>query len=59
MIDQAKRQRFLLPEDQEAEVYWADKEFKKFAVAIVAGAAKRPTFYDVISVQTKTAEQAI
>jgi hypothetical protein len=53
------RQRFLLPEDQEAEAYWAGKEFKKFAVTVVAGPSKRPTFRDVIYVQTRTAERAI
>lgn len=59
VIDAANRQRLLLPEDQEAEAYWADKEFKKFAVTVTAGPAKRPTFRDVIYVQTKTADRAI
>jgi len=52
-------QRPLLPEDQEAEAYWANREFKKFAITVTAGPAKRPTHHEVIFVQTRTPERAI
>jgi hypothetical protein len=58
-MDQRNRQRFLLPEDQEAEAYWDVREFKKFAVAVAAGPTKRPTYQDVIYVRTKTADRAV
>ena len=53
------RQRPLLPDDQEAEAYWTDKEFKKYAVTISAGPPKRRTYQDVIVVQTLPPERAI
>ncbi|MCC7684836.1 hypothetical protein [Janthinobacterium sp. FW305-128] len=59
MIEQKNRQRFLLPEDQEAETYWEGKEFKKYAVVVSTGPVKRPTFQDVIYVQTKNPDRAI
>lgn len=52
-------QRGLLLDDQEAEAYWAGKEYKKYSVTVAAGPHKRPSFQDVIYVQTRTADRAI
>ncbi len=44
---------------QDAAEYWKDKEFKKFAVDVVAGKAARPTFAHTYYVQARTADRAI
>jgi hypothetical protein len=43
----------------DAEAYWRDKEWKKWAVEVAAGPARRPTFARTLYVGARTQERAI
>ncbi len=51
--------RFLFQDDIDAHNYWKDKEFKKWAVEVRAGPAKKPTFARTYYAHARTAERAI
>lgn len=54
--------RFLLPDEADAadaRAYWADKEFKKWAVDVAAGPEKRPTYCQTFYARARTADAAI
>ena len=55
-MDQA---HFLFPDEADARAYWADKEFKAWAVDVTAGPAKRPTYRQTFYARARTAEAAI
>ncbi|WP_025139667.1 hypothetical protein [Achromobacter sp. DH1f] len=42
-----------------AERFWADKEFKKYAVDVVAGPERRPTYSRTFYAHTRNADRAI
>ena len=42
-----------------ARRYWADKEWKKWAVDVVAGSERKPTFGRTVYARARTAEAAI
>jgi hypothetical protein len=54
-----KQERFLFQDEADAVAYWADKESKKWAVDVVAGPAKRPTYNRTYYAQSRTAEGAV
>lgn len=51
--------RFLFSDEADAQAYWADKEFKTWAVDVTAGPAKRPTYRQTFYARARTAEAAI
>jgi hypothetical protein len=54
--------QLILPSEQDqmdATAYWRDKEWKKWAVAVIAGPAKRPTYRTTYYACARTAERAI
>lgn len=56
----SQQQRFIFSQDEaDAIAYWADKEFKKWAVDVTAGPIKRPTYNRTFYAHTRTAEPAI
>ncbi len=44
---------------KDAQVYWRDKEWKKWAVDVVAGPARRLTFAATVYVGARTRERAL
>lgn len=46
-------------DEADAAAYWEDKEWKKWAVEVQAGPARRPTFKRTIYVGARTCERAI
>lgn len=54
-----RQARFLFQDEADAEAYWRDKEWKKWAVDVIAGPAKRPTFRTTHYARARTAESAI
>ncbi|KAA0073159.1 hypothetical protein CIW54_27980 (plasmid) [Paraburkholderia sp. T12-10] len=56
----SQQQRFIFSQDEaDAIAYWADKEFKKWAVDATAGPIKRPTYNRTFYAHARTAERAI
>lgn len=51
--------RLLFGDEADAVAYWKGKEFKKWAVDVAAGPAKRPTFRQTVYVRARTAESAV
>lgn len=51
--------RILFGDELDARNYWADKEYKKFAVTVTAGPEKKPTFNQVHYAGASTSEGAI
>ena len=51
--------RFLFTDEADAAAYWEGKEFKKYAVDVRAGPARRPTTKRTLYVRARTAEAAI
>ncbi|MDM0015844.1 hypothetical protein QTH87_25620 [Variovorax sp. J22P168] len=51
--------RLILPDESDAIAYWAGREWKKWAVHIVAGPTRRPTYKKTAYVRARTRESAI
>lgn len=51
--------RFLFTDEADAVAYWEGKEFKKYAVDVRAGPARRPTTKRTLYVRARTPEAAI
>lgn len=51
--------RLINPDGADARDFWRDKEWKKWAVDVAAGPAKRPTFRQTIYVRARSAHRAV
>lgn len=51
--------RLLFGDEADAVAYWCDQEWKKWAVDVIAGPAKRPTYRTTHYARARTAEAAI
>lgn len=51
--------RLIVPDEAEGIACWADRDWKKWAVHILAGPAKRPTYKRTAYVRARTAQAAI
>lgn len=51
--------RLLFGDEADAVAYWRGKEWKKWAVDVTAGPAKRPTYRTTYYARARTAENAI
>ncbi|MFP3709733.1 hypothetical protein SB783_37600 [Paraburkholderia sp. SIMBA_009] len=51
--------RFIFSDEADAQAYWADREFKAWAVDVTAGPAKRPTFRQTYYARARTADAAV
>jgi hypothetical protein len=51
--------RLINPDAADARDFWRDKEWKKWAVDVTAGPAKRPTFRQTIYVRARSAQRAV
>ncbi|HGO6073744.1 TPA: hypothetical protein ACK3Q6_004476 [Burkholderia cepacia] len=51
--------RFLFGDEADAAAFWADKEWKKFAVDVTAGPTKKPTYRQTHYARARDGESAI
>jgi hypothetical protein len=51
--------RFIFQDEADAIAYWADKEFKKWAIDVTAGPHKRPTYNRTFYACARTSGRAI
>ncbi|WP_060157228.1 hypothetical protein [Burkholderia cepacia] len=51
--------RFLTQDEIDAIEFWADKEYKKWAVDVEAGPERRPTYRQTFYARTRTSHEAI
>ncbi|SEB25433.1 hypothetical protein [Variovorax sp. YR216] len=51
--------RRIFPDEADGIAYWSFRDWKKWAVHIVAGPAKRPTYKRTAYVRARTAQAAI
>ncbi len=50
---------YLTQDEADADAYWADKEFKTFAVDVTAGPERRPTYRQTFYARARRPEGAI
>ncbi|MEM5387897.1 hypothetical protein VSR68_30545 [Paraburkholderia phymatum] len=55
----APQQRFVFQDEADAIAYWADKEFKKWAIDVTAGPEKHPTYSRTFYACARTSGRAI
>ena len=55
----ANQARIYFGDETDAQMYWATREWKKFAVDVVAGPSKRPTYRHTVYVRARTGAEAI
>lgn len=51
--------RFVFPDEADAIAYWGGREWKKWAVDVAAGLAKRPTYRQTFYARARTAAAAV
>lgn len=51
--------RIYFGDEQDAQDYWATREWKTYAVDVTAGPYKRPTYRHTVYVRARTAAEAI
>ncbi|MCG6541722.1 hypothetical protein MCB86_16740 [Pseudomonas sp. KSR10] len=55
----ANQARIYFGDETDAREYWATREWKTFAIDVVAGPSNRPTYRHTVYVRARTAAEAI